>query len=132
MLDPIATLTALNDRWPGFFDVIRSMNGWPVEGMTYDKILAVNVAMLGDDVGLAMLNAATALIMASEDPTHRKWREEAGFVSRATLEASKRLDAAIAAHNEGTLSDAGLREVIDTLKQQTRRRKELGMPSCRR
>ena len=123
MLDPIAIFTALNDRWPGFFDAVRSSNGWTVEDMSYERFMTFNTMMIADDEGQAMLQTASALIKDNQDPAVRAWMEEHGFVSRETLECGRRLDAARTAFEEGRLSADEFREIIEATKALAERRK---------
>ena len=87
--DPIETLKALDTRWPGLFDVWRSMNGHGDLKNGYQKIMEMQTRMLEDpefSQGVEAVAKAVAQMLERADPDHAKWLEENGFIDQRLME----------------------------------------------
>lgn len=90
--DAVEALKILDTRWPGFFDLVRSYNGFEVEGFGYEDLLRLNEVMLNDEEGMELLVRSLMALMKDEpSPLVAEWLESVGFLSKDVIDLRDKL-----------------------------------------
>ena len=90
----IETLEELNRRWPGFFELIRTKNGYETD-LRYADLMRVQLQMDTDEEGMQRFVGAMQLVLRdrSTDPELQRWLEETGFVEKHIVDLKREVDA---------------------------------------
>lgn len=105
--EAIQALQGLNERWPGFFDLVRTQNGYEVEDFTYEDMMRVNTLMLQDEDGMEILvRSMMQLMQASQlDPKVAQWFEDNGFIQQSVVALKQSLKTAEERLNDPNISE---------------------------
>lgn len=123
MRPEIRTLEDLNERWPGFFDMIRAQNGYEVESFSYQDLMRVNEAMLNDEEGMETFVRAMMSLQQDRalDPEISRWFEDNGFVEKRTVDLKRKLESLKDQILTGQISDEERNELTRELKEVQKR-----------
>ena len=93
----IRKLKRLNRRWPGFFDLVRTRNGFTTPLTVLDQ-QRLHARMQADVRGMRRFNRAMdALVVARRHkPVVDQWLRQNGFITRRTLELEAALEEVVA------------------------------------
>lgn len=125
MRPEIRTLEDLNERWPGFFDMIRAQNGYEVEGFSYQDLMRINEAMLNDEEGMEIFVRTIMSLQRDRafDPEISHWFEDNGFVEKRTVDLKRKLESLKDQILTGQISDEERNKLTRELKEIQRRSK---------
>ena len=123
MRDEIKVLEALNEKWPGFFDMIRAQNGYKVENFSYQDLMRINQMMINDEEGMeTFVRAMMSLQQDRElDPGISRWFEDNGFVEKRIVDLKRKLEGLSSQIVSGDLPDEERRILVEELEEVRRR-----------
>lgn len=104
-MSPIETLAQLDQRWPGFIEMMKSLSGVSDEKINFSHLVEMNERICGDQEGLEMLLHSLFQLSRSGDKADMDWLIENGFVNQGLLDDVARVQDLRLARISGDLEE---------------------------
>lgn len=86
--EAVKSLKSLDERWPGFFDLVKVQNGFEVEGFGYEDLMRINEMIIKDEQGIEIFARSMMRLMheSAITPEVARWLEDNGFVAKEVVD----------------------------------------------
>lgn len=133
MNSAIEALEALDEKWPGFFKMIKAQNGYKVEDFSYQDLMRINEMMINDEQGMETLIRSMMSLQRERqlDPEISRWLEDNGFVEKRIVDLRRKLESVNDQLASGTLPAEERSALFEELKEVRRRSKLIAEKGAR-
>ena len=98
MSSAIRDFELLMEKWPGFINIVKVVNGYDVD-CSYEELVALNIAISSDEESMEIATRATEQLgkdIKAGDPEVQAWLDANGFVSERSQQMQAEMDEILA------------------------------------